>query len=112
MVPLENRTRWLTLALVGACSLVLLLAEPLLAQGPAKDDTYVTGASPSTNNGSATSLVVQAGSSPSYTYIRLDLSRFPTGGAAGTITSAMVQKATLRLFVTAVTAAGPFDVFE
>src|SRR5690348_16672439 len=112
MVPLENRRLRLIVALIAAFLLVLLLSPQSFAQAPTKDDTYVTGASPSTNNGSATSLVVQAGGSPSYTYIRFDLSRIPTAGAAGTITSAMVQKATLRLFVTAVTAAGPFDVFE
>ena len=112
MVPLQNRTLRLTLALIGAFLLVLPLSQSSFAQAPGKDDSYVTGASPSLNNGSATSLVVQAGSSPSYTYIRFDLSRIPTGGTAGSITSAMVQKATLRVFVTAVTAAGSFDVFE
>ena len=91
-------------------AIFLLATCNVWAQAIAKDDAYVTSASPTTNNGASTSLVVQTGGS--YSYIRFDLSRIPTGLAAGAVTSSMVQKATLRLFVTAVTANGTFDVLE
>src|SRR5882724_1589162 len=92
--------------------LAILFVAPcnVWAQATAKDDAYVTSASSLTNNGSSTSLVVQTGGSNSY--IRFDLSRIPTGAAPGAVTSSMVQKATVRLFVTAVTANGTFDVME
>jgi len=95
-----------------ALIVLLLVSITALAQSPVKDDSYVTGASASTNFGTSTSLVVQAGASPSYSYIRFDLSRIPTGNAPGAVTSSMVQKATLRLFITGVTANGAFDVLQ
>jgi len=84
---------------------VFALAASALAQAPVSDDTFVTSASPSSTNGSSPSLVVQAPGG--WTFIKLDLSRIP----AGTQASA-VSKATLKLYVTAATAQGAFDVFR
>src|ERR1035437_8116765 len=52
------------------------------ATAKAKDDTYVTSASSTTNYGASIALVVQTGGS--YSYIRFDLSGIPTvaNGAA------------------------------
>src|SRR5438445_11075378 len=92
--------------------LLLVIPQASFGQAPVKDDAYVTSASSSTNNGANASLVVQTGGS--FSYIRFDLNRIPTGAAAGAnaITSSMVTKATVRLYLTAVTASGTFDVFE
>jgi len=84
---------------------VFALAATALAQSPVSDDTFVTSASPSSTNGSSPSLVVQTPAG--WTFIKLDLSRIP----AGTQASA-VSKATLKLYVTAATAQGAFDVFR
>src|SRR5689334_7147318 len=84
---------------------VFALVASALAQAPVSDDTFVTSASPSSTNGSSPSLVVQAPGG--WTFIKLDLSRIP----AGTQASA-VSKATLKLYVTAATAQGAFDVFR
>src|SRR5690349_3420688 len=93
--------------ILWSCVLLLTaLAGVALGQLRSTDDTYVTGASPSTNNGTSTSLVVQAGTSPSYSFIKPDLT--PLTGAG--VTGSQVQKAYLRVYVTAVTAAGKFDV--
>ena len=73
-----------------------------MAQAPVTDDTYVTQTSINTNYGKATSLAVQAGTQPTYSYMTLSTSQVPNG--------ASVTKATLRLFVTAVTTAGAFDI--
>ncbi len=101
---------WLFVAFLLA--MLLLATCNVWAQGTVKDDAYVTSTSSTTNNGASTSLVVQSGGSNSY--IRFDLSRIPTvaNGASTPITSSMVSKATMRLFVTAVTANGNFDVLE
>ncbi len=101
---------WLFVAFLLA--MLLLATCNVWAQGTVKDDAYVTSTSSTTNNGASTTLVVQSGGSNSY--IRFDLSRIPTvaGGALTPITSSMVSKATMRLFVTAVTANGNFDVLE
>src|SRR5258708_38436442 len=82
------------------------------AAGTVKDDAYVTSTSSPTNNGASTSLVVQSGGSNSY--IRFDLSRIPTvaNGASTPITSSMVSKATMRLFVTAGAPDGKLDLLE
>ncbi len=73
-----------------------------LAQAPASDDTYVTQTGSDSNHGTLTSLAVQAGAQPTYTYLRFNLSQVPAGSS--------VTKATLRLFVTAVTTPGAFDI--
>src|SRR5260370_21699479 len=92
--------------------MLLLATCNVWAQGTVKDDAYVTSTSSTTNNGASTSLVVQSGGSNSY--IRFDLSRIPTvaNGASTPITSSMVSKATMRLFVTAGAPNRNLDTFE
>src|ERR1700756_1792998 len=88
--------------------LLTFLSSFASAQLVPSGDTYVTGASPTTNNGSSTSLVVQGSSvgKPSIRYIKFDLT--PLTAIAGS----QVQKAYLRVYVTAVTASGGFNVIE
>src|SRR5579864_5470816 len=92
-----------------SCLLLLaILGSFASAQLVPSGDTYVTGASPTTANGSSTSLVVQGSSvgKPSLSYIRFDMT--PLTG----INASQVQSAYLRVYVTAVTAAGGFNVLE
>src|SRR6266566_5106698 len=95
---------------VVAFTVVVLSLVPSAALGQltVTDDTYVSGAAPTTANGSVGSLVVQGSTTgkPSYSFIRFDLT------SLGTLTGPQVQKATLRLYVSAVTVAGGFDVVE
>jgi len=90
--------------------LLTLLSSMAWAQQVPTDDTYVTGVNPTTANGSSTSLVVQGSTTvpqkPSHTFIRFDLSTL--NGVSGT----QIQKATLRVYVTAVSASGSFDLIE
>ncbi len=92
--------------LLVVLTLILAFIPCAWAQLSVSDDTYVSGATPTTANGSSTSLVVQGGAKPSYTYIRFDLT------SLSGVTSSQVQKATLRLYVSAVAAGGGFDVVE
>jgi hypothetical protein len=94
----------LFLALVALLSFSSAASAQLVPSG----DTYVTGANPTTNNGSSTSVVVQGSTvgKPSLTYIRFDTA--PLTG----INSNQIQSAYLRVYVTAVTAAGGVDVYE
>src|SRR5438105_15696541 len=96
---------------VVAFTVAMLSVIPGTAWGQltATDDTYVSGATPTTANGSVGSLVVQGSTTgkPSYSYIRFDLTSLGTP-----VTGSQVQKATLRLYVSAVTVAGGFDVVE
>src|SRR4051812_18903166 len=85
--------------------IILVLATAALGQSPVSDDTFVTSASPSSTNGSSPSLVVQAPAG--WTFMKLDLSRLPAGTQSGAI-----SKATLKMYVTAATAQGAFDVFR
>ncbi len=83
----------------------LVVASVGLAHGQLtpSDDTYVSTAAPATNYGAATSIAVQ---NPAATgLIRFDLSSIPS-----TYKSANVTKATLKLYVSAVTTAGNFNV--
>jgi hypothetical protein len=73
-----------------------------LAQVPATDDTYVTQTSAGNNYGNQGTLALQAGAQPTYTYMKFNLSQVPAGSS--------VTKATLRLFVTAATTPGAFDI--
>jgi hypothetical protein len=66
-----------------------------LAQAPPSADAYVTSAQPATNFGNSPLLPVQSGTS---SYIRLNLEGLPS--------NATIAKATLRLYVNAVAAAG------
>jgi hypothetical protein len=89
---------------------VLLLMLGSLATAHAQitpiRDAYTNSAVPTTNFGTATTLgVANTGTSIQTTYIQFDLSSIPAG-----YTSANVAKATLKLYVNAVTTAGSFNV--
>ena len=71
------------------------------AQAPPTADTFVSSNSPAKNFGSQPLLAVQPGAS---SYIRFNLSGLPSG--------ATVSRATVRLFIDAVSQAGSFDVYE
>ena len=87
--------------------LLLLLVGPLAnigaGQAPPSDDTYITSSKTAGNYGTSASLAVQAPGTSSL--IRFDLSGIPAG-----YTSANVAKASLKLYVSAVTANGSFNV--
>lgn len=85
--------------------LLLTLVSLSVAQGQntPTDDAYTNTGAPTTNYGAATTLSVVNPSETSY--IRFDLSSIPTGYA-----SANVAKASLKLYVNAVTTAGSLNV--
>ena len=69
-------------------------------------DAYTNSVDPTTNYGTAVTLgVVSSATSIQSTYIQFDLSSIPAG-----YTSANIAKATLKLYVNAVTTAGSFNV--
>jgi hypothetical protein len=72
-----------------------------LAQAPPSGDTFVSSSFGKTNFGSGIALAVQPGTT---TFIQFNLSTVPAG--------ATVTKATLRLYVDAVTKSGSFDVYQ
>ncbi len=86
------------IVLVGALSSLALVCS---AQAPPSADTYTASSSPSTNYGASTILAVQNGVT---SYVQFNLTGIPT--------TATVNKATLRLYVNAVTTAGSFDVYQ
>ena len=71
------------------------------AQAPPSADTFVSSSAPAKNFGSQPLLAVQSGTS---SYVRFNLSGLPT--------AATVARATVRLFVDAVSQAGSFDIYE
>jgi hypothetical protein len=91
------------LRLVSLLSLILLAATGGYAQVTPSADSYTNTADPATNYGTKTVLDVEAASQT--TYIRFDLSSIPAD-----YSSANITKATLKLYVNSVTAAGSFNV--
>lgn len=87
------------------CAAVLLTLGtlPVSAQLTPSDDAYTNTASPSSNFGAKPLLDVQSASQN--TYILFDLSPLPAG-----YTGSNISKATLKLYVNAVTSAGSFNV--
>ncbi|MGA2001521.1 MAG: DNRLRE domain-containing protein, partial [Terriglobales bacterium] len=77
-------------------------ATVAMAQAPVTDDAFVTQTSADNNFGNQNSLALQAGAQPTYSYMKFNLSQVPA--------SSTVTKATLRLFVTAATTPGAFDI--
>ncbi len=78
-----------------------LLSLSLLAQAPPSADTFTVSSSPHTNYGGWPLIAVQQGSNG---YLQFNLSHLPA--------NASVTKATLRLFVDAVSRSGSFDVYQ
>src|SRR5271157_5240158 len=68
-------------------------------------DAYTNSALPTTNYGAATLLYVENASATETAYIQFNLSSIPAG-----YTGADITKATLKLYVNAVTTAGSFNV--
>ena len=91
------------LSLVALCLVVLFAAALSQAQITPSADAYTNTATSTTNFGSAVTLGVE--SSSQTTYIQFDLSSIPSS-----YTSASIAKATLKLYVSAVTKAGSFNV--
>ena len=90
---------------VGSVLAAVMVAMPALsalAQSTPSDDAYVLSAQPNNNFGSSANLNVQTGAS---TFIRFDLSSVPTG-----YTGANIARASMKLYVSAVTTAGTFNV--
>jgi hypothetical protein len=92
--------RFRTFLAVFCLSTVVAFAQP-----PVTDDAYVVQASGTKNYGSAQSLVLQ--SPGAYTLLRFDATRLPAG-----VTANQITHATAKLFVTAVTTAGAFDLCQ
>src|SRR5579863_7082253 len=88
---------------IAVCIVVLFAAALSQEQITPSADAYTNTATPATNFGSAATLGVESVSQT--TYIQFDLSSIPAG-----YTSASIAKATLKLYVNAVTKAGSFNV--
>jgi hypothetical protein len=97
----KNSKTWLPTLFVFL--LLTLLSLSAYAQITPSGDAYTNTASPSANYGSKPLLDVESASQT--TYIQFDLSSIPAG-----YTSANVAKASLKLYVNAVTTAGSFNV--
>ena len=89
------RVAGLTVALFAA------MCTPLLAQSPPSADTFVRSGTPKMNYGPSIILAVGPGSN---SYVQFNLSGIPAGANIG--------KATLRLYVDAVSGSGTLDVFQ
>src|SRR4029077_4087710 len=88
------------LAVLLLSTLCLLTGAP--GQLTPSGDSYTNTATPTTNYGAKTLLDVVSSQT---TYIQFNLSSIPSG-----YTSADITKATLKLYVNAVTTAGSFNV--
>lgn len=76
-----------------------------LAQAPPKQDTFISAVAPSSNFGSSIAIAVQSNRA-AVSMVQFDLSSLPSG-----TTAAMVNNATLRLYVSLVASPGAFDVY-
>ncbi len=97
----QNGSTLITLACVLLLTLALLTGAQ--AQITLSGDSYTNTATPTTNFGAKALLDVESASQTSY--IQFDLSSIPAG-----YTGSNVTKATLKLYVNAVTKAGSFNV--
>ena len=88
------------------------LTTAMFGQGaPITDDAYVSSATPTANNGTSPSLVVQ--NPGGFSYIRFDLARvLPPNTSPYPIAASMVAKATLKVYASAVTAGGNVDIYQ
>ena len=83
------------------CSLLFVSTLSVAQSLPPLGDTYTSTGSTGTNYGTRTTLLV---TTTDKSYLQFNLAPLPTG--------ATVSKATLRLYVDALTAAGSFDVYQ
>jgi hypothetical protein len=91
----------------GFCAVVMLVVCTSAVAGYVQitpsDDSYILTSSPTVNYGAKTTLVVQGPGAT--TFVRFDLSSLPSG-----LTSSSLSEATLKVYVSAATSAGTFDV--
>jgi hypothetical protein len=92
----------LHLCLASLLSLILLACTVAYGQLTPSGDAYTNTATPTTNYGAKTLLDVESSQT---SFIQFNLSSIPSG-----YTSADITKATLKLYVNAVTTAGSFNV--
>src|SRR5208337_2815667 len=92
----------LQLRLASLLSLILLACTAAYGQLTPSGDSYTNTATPTTNYGAKTVLDVESSQT---TFIQFNLSSIPSA-----YTSADITKATLKLYVNAVTTAGSFNV--
>jgi len=91
---------------VGAGLILLGVVNGAFGQSTPSQDAYTNSATPTSNFGTAATLgVVSSTASIQSTYIQFDLSGIPSGYSGSN-----VAKATLKLYVNAVTTAGSFNV--
>ena len=81
--------------------LICTMALPLFAQAPPSADTFVSSAFPKVNYGAGISLALSPGTT---SYVRFNLSGIPS--------NATISKASVRLYVDAVSKPGSFDVYQ
>ncbi len=92
--------RWSLRAVLGLL-LGVVLSLPLFGQAPPAADTFVSSSTPKLNYGPSIILAVGPGTN---SYVQFNLSGIPAG--------ATISKATLRLYVDAVSGSGTLDVFQ
>lgn len=95
-----RRALWLGLLLV-------CLTAVTWAQLPVADDSYITSTNPTTNSGNSPSLVLQQATSGT-ALIRPDVTQLTAAG----VTSGQISKAYLKVYATAVTGQGTFDLYQ
>lgn len=93
--------QWAAKAALALSSAAALHLSVRAQQAPPSSDTFALSATPKANYGPSPLLPVTSGAT---TYIQFNLAGLPS--------NATVSKATLRLYVDAITGAGAFDVFE
>ena len=89
---------WITCAALALCTAAL-------AQVPPSADSFVSAAKTRTNYGTSPTLAVQSNGGGT-AFVKFDLSPLPSGALPS-----QLNKATLRLFVSGLTAGGYFDVY-
>jgi hypothetical protein len=90
--------------LLIACLLLFTACVVAAQQMPVSQDAFVTSARPAANTGNNATIAVQSGGTIGL--LQFDLSSVPNG-----VTPDQLNRATLRLFDTAMTTSGAFDVF-
>lgn len=100
----------LSACVISTLATVLILLFSALtasAQLPVTDDSYTQQGSPTTNSGTASTLIVRGSpTAQDNTYLRFNLSPLPAG-----LTASNVANATAEFFLNSVATAGSFDVF-
>jgi hypothetical protein len=91
--------RWSSKTVLGLL-LATVLSQPLFGQAPPSGDTFVSNVTPKLNYGSGISLLVGPGTT---SYVQFNLSSIPAG--------ATISKASLRIYVDAISGTGTLDVF-